>query len=137
MKRNRNRTEYMRKYRAEHADELADYMKNYIAENSAHLAEYKRHWQAQNPDKRRAKDQRRRGRKVEAGGTFTDADIQRIYNRQEGLCAYCHAPLNGVYHIDHIQPLSRGGSNWPENLACACAYCNQSKGAKTLDEWLS
>lgn len=44
--------------------------------------------------------------------------------------------MNNVFDVDHIRPLSRGGSNWPDNLACACASCNRSKNDKTLDEWL-
>jgi 5-methylcytosine-specific restriction endonuclease McrA len=26
-----------------------------------------------------------------------------------------------------MTPLSKGGSNWPENIACACVECNQLK----------
>ena len=31
--------------------------------------------------------------------------------------------------VDHIQPLSRGGSDHPDNLQAACRACNQAKGA--------
>lgn len=58
-----------------------------------------------------------------------------MYIEQDGKCAYCKCELNGKFHIDHIQPLARGGTNYPDNLACSCAECNLSKGAKTIDEW--
>ncbi len=45
-----------------------------------------------------------------------------------GKCAYCLTSIEKRYHIDHVIPLTRGGSNWPMNLALACVRCNTSKG---------
>jgi hypothetical protein len=44
-------------------------------------------------------------------------------------CSYCGASAE---HIDHIVPLSRGGSGDWDNLTAACAACNMSKGAQSL-----
>jgi 5-methylcytosine-specific restriction endonuclease McrA len=44
-------------------------------------------------------------------------------------CSYCGAPCE---HIDHIVPLSRGGSGEWDNLTASCAACNMSKGAQSL-----
>jgi 5-methylcytosine-specific restriction endonuclease McrA len=72
----------------------------------------------------------------EAEGTFTAADIAAIYAKQGGCCRWCSVPLNRRYHIDHIIPLSRWGTNWPANLVCACARCNLSKGDRLpFEEW--
>lgn len=68
-------------------------------------------------------------------GVYTQQDIETLYSNQGGKCAYCHEKLNNKYHIDHIYPLSRGGSNWPYNLALACPKCNISKSNFLLDEW--
>ena len=34
------------------------------------------------------------------------------------------------FEVDHIIPVSRGGTNDYENLTLACRWCNRSKGAK-------
>ena len=35
------------------------------------------------------------------------------------------------YHIDHIIPISKGGSEWDlDNLELSCPTCNLKKGAK-------
>ncbi|MQS39595.1 HNH endonuclease [Streptomyces katsurahamanus] len=47
-------------------------------------------------------------------------------------CAYCDAPAE---HLDHVVPLAKGGADREENMVPACAPCNLSKGAKTLEEW--
>ena len=39
------------------------------------------------------------------------------------------------YHVDHIKPKSRGGSEKAENLALLCGPCNLQKGARTWAEW--
>lgn len=73
-------------------------------------------------------------RKMNAPGRFTTADLAAQFNAQGGLCFYCVTPLASM-QIEHIVPLSRGGSNWPENIACACADCNLRKGAKSAAEF--
>lgn len=77
-----------------------------------------------------------RARKRGLVGVHTSVDINTILVAQNNLCYYCGEPLES-YHVDHKQPVSRGGSNWPENLCCTCAYCNLSKGNKTEAEYLA
>jgi 5-methylcytosine-specific restriction endonuclease McrA len=57
-----------------------------------------------------------------------------ILSRDGHQCRYCGRPANTV---DHIIPVKRGGSDEPTNLVAACASCNASKGAKTVEEWRS
>lgn len=39
--------------------------------------------------------------------------------------------------VDHIVPVSSGGSNNPENLLCSCWRCNTLKGSDSADVWSS
>lgn len=43
-------------------------------------------------------------------------------------CAYCGRPAT---EVDHIVPVSQGGTNTIHNLAPACTACNRRKGART------
>jgi 5-methylcytosine-specific restriction endonuclease McrA len=67
-------------------------------------------------------------------GHFTTDDVLILFEKQDGQCAACGCDLVR-YEIDHIDPLAKGGSNWPSNLQLLCAPCNRSKGKKTMQEW--
>lgn len=65
-------------------------------------------------------------------GFYTDKDIEAIYILQAGQCYFCGEVLGsigeqGAFHIDHLNPVSEGGDNWPNNLCLACEQCNKRK----------
>lgn len=68
-----------------------------------------------------------RAKKAAAEGTYSDEDIARIFRDQKGKCAVCRKSIKRGYHVDHIKPLSKGGTNWPANLQLTCMVCNVSK----------
>jgi len=51
-----------------------------------------------------------------------------IFKRDEFACQYCGGtPPKAVLHIDHIHPVSKGGTNDHDNLVTACQACNSGK----------
>lgn len=97
-------------------------------------------WTAKNRDKareiKRIAGHKRRAIILGSGGTHTATDLAEIFTAQGGKCAYCKASLTKVKkHVDHIQPLARGGSNGRENIQFLCAPCNQTKSAKDPIEY--
>lgn len=50
------------------------------------------------------------------------------------ICAYCGRESDAL-HIEHIQPVARGGSDLPRNLTLACQACNYVKGTRTAEEF--
>lgn len=41
------------------------------------------------------------------------------------FCAECGRPAE---HLDHVQPIARGGTDQPANLQPLCSACNLAKG---------
>jgi 5-methylcytosine-specific restriction endonuclease McrA len=55
--------------------------------------------------------------------------ISNLIARDGPKCYLCGRTLDrSQYHIEHIIPRSRGGTNHPSNLAVACVPCNYRKG---------
>lgn len=82
---------------------------------------------------------KRRARLLSAEGSHTKEELVQLFEEQEHRCGYCgitlyqHIPFDR--HLDHIQPISRGGSNSIENLVYTCQACNSSKNDRTFEEW--
>ncbi len=93
-------------------------------------------WDAANPSRKQQRSRRRPERVASAPGYHNESDIQIIRNLLNDECFYCGKALHGGGHLDHMTPLMRGGSNWPENLVVACVKCNLDKHAKTAGEFI-
>ncbi len=53
-----------------------------------------------------------------------------VVKRDMGFCRYCGRRARS-HHLDHVVPVSKGGSNHPSNLVVACPDCNLRKGTST------
>lgn len=91
---------------------------------------YTRRWRKENPEKRRLQKNKRRALEHGAEGNFTLDDLEEIKKRFGNRCAICGKKK--LLTIDHIIPLSRGGSNFKENIQPLCRNCNSRKHAKIL-----
>ncbi len=51
-----------------------------------------------------------------------------IAAERAAICARCgRADISARMHLDHIRPMSQGGSNDPDNLQWLCASCHSRK----------
>ena len=133
--------DYMRRWRERNPTYFRDYDKTpqrraydlaYCAENRERRREINRESYARHPETWVASAHRRRSRVLAAPGAASAEQLRARIAFYGHRCAYCR----GVFeHVDHVIPLSRGGSNWPANLRPACAPCNLSKRNLTLREW--
>ena len=135
-----------RKYREENPERIKAYGEKYRAENSGLMTAYaadrrksnpqkvkdqKKKWAEENPEALRTGWRNRRARKRNAPGKLSKDISGVLFHKQNGRCIYCQVDLTTVVqHLDHIMPLSRGGSNTDDNVQLLCARCNLRKNDK-------
>lgn len=91
---------------------------------------YQREYSQRHPELKKAQRHKRRSRIKMAEGSFMATDIKSLLKRQRGKCVVCKVNISKTYHIDHIMPLAKGGSNKPSNIQLLCPNCNLHKSAK-------
>lgn len=58
-----------------------------------------------------------------------------IFKRDNFTCQYCGAtPPDTILEVDHVIPVSKGGSDEVSNLVTSCFECNRGKRDKPLGE---
>jgi hypothetical protein len=83
--------------------------------------------------KGRAKERKREYMEREANKAFWDNATPEEMQRYEEIVNY---RLPGVdTHVDHIIPLSKGGTSHPDNLCVITAAENMHKGSKMPEDW--
>jgi 5-methylcytosine-specific restriction endonuclease McrA len=86
---------------------------------------YTREYRKRNPEMMREARAKRRGL-----GRLPRGTIKRIGEAQRWRCAVCSVCITGCYHMDHINPISKGGEHVPGNIQLLCPSCNLRKNAK-------
>lgn len=104
---------------------------DYLRSTQKRRTAYTRQWRKLNPASTRNSKYKRRLR--EASGVISERDWERTLNRFNRACAYCGC--KGEITLDHVVPLSRGGTNTVGNILPACRSCNSSKHAHFISEW--
>jgi 5-methylcytosine-specific restriction endonuclease McrA len=106
----------------------------YYLANKETVLRKNREYRKKNPEIKRALHQKRRAIKSGADGKFTSAEIYFLLEKQRCMCALCSCKLKksgeNKFHMDHIKPLSKGGSNWISNIQLTCPSCNLRKNDK-------
>jgi 5-methylcytosine-specific restriction endonuclease McrA len=122
-----------REWKAKNKERLAKYRAAYFQANKEREQETHKRWIAANPDRAAVYAERNRQnvrdwqalRKSERTGLtamFTPSVVRQDY----GECCWACGSQERV-SIDHIVPLSRGGSNYAFNVRLLCAGCNRRK----------
>lgn len=73
---------------------------------------------------------------VPAGDHYRDPKLRaELFVRDQWKCRYCGETLTlETATLDHVQPVSAGGNNAPENLATSCLMCNSIKSGRSYEE---
>jgi 5-methylcytosine-specific restriction endonuclease McrA len=128
--------ERRKRYYENNKDHHKEIVRNYRNANLELCKSRVRVWSKENPEVRRALANKYRTRKINAQGIHTKNDIKSLFLLQQGKCACCKININKNYHIDHIIPLAKGGSNDKFNIQLLCPTCNLQKGVKHPIEFM-
>lgn len=113
-----------------HRERYIGISRSWKKRNPERAKEQQREWKQANPERKRELEHRRRARKQQNGVyTIAEKDMRKL----SGPCAYCGGLENIT--IDHVIPISRGGTHGIGNLVPACSKCNNQKLDKTVMEW--
>lgn len=100
-----------------------------------------RAYASKNPDsvRRRAEKRQRQA----SGWKPTNELKEKLFNEQKGVCGLCGGRMyqadlfcSEALQVEHLRPVSRGGSNEEHNLVMSHRQCNQEKANKTMLEYL-
>lgn len=146
------RREASRKYRRSHADIVRAnsraYMRdvdtitkrrwaeNYRVRNRERLRAKARRAYREQPKRRAACKANAYHRKLLLRGlSVVTETINRleVFKRDRGLCHICGALASmEEFHIDHIIPISKGGTHSLKNVAVSHPHCNRRKGSRLI-----
>lgn len=119
-----------RKRYEKNRDEILRKGRERYQRNKQRLKGVRKKWEQNNKAVRREITTRRRTRKLNNGiFKVTNKELNKMLN---SLCYICQEAK--CEHIDHIIPISKGGTHSIGNLAPSCKSCNLRKGAKLLIE---
>jgi 5-methylcytosine-specific restriction endonuclease McrA len=94
---------------------------------SGKRAEITRRYRANNPEKVREFSRRRGERKI---GILPKGTVKKIGLLQKWKCTICFVSIKETFHVDHIEPLAKGGRHEPSNIQLLCPTCNVRKASK-------
>lgn len=89
-------------------------------------ARYKR-WAERHPEEAAQQKHQIAARRKGVPGSHTLAEWEAILHKHGGRCADCG--VGGKLTKDHINPVSRGGTDYAYNLQPLCKRCNSRKHA--------
>lgn len=60
---------------------------------------------------------------------------RNVFRRDRHRCQYCGRVFpERLLNLDHVVPISRGGTSTWDNVVCACIECNNRKGNRIPEE---
>ena len=131
---------YIEVYRQTHKKRLKLCLKTYYQNHKEEIVIYKKKWEKDNANKLRDYSRKKRARKRETQVEPINEKI--VYLRDGWICQICHKRVDKkLKHpnpmsqtLDHIIPLSKGGTHTYNNVQLAHWRCNISKQNNVLPQ---
>ena len=135
-----NNKEHRRQYEQDNKEKILKRNKQWYQDNPKYRKQYQKRWKQTLAGKASKKTSDHNRRALKKG--LTKETVQRVYEdniKKYGIltCVLCGKPIKFKDDsLEHLTPLSRGGSNLYENLGIAHYICNVKKHTMTLEEFL-
>jgi 5-methylcytosine-specific restriction endonuclease McrA len=150
---------YQAQHYQENTERIKDRVKRYAEQNKDKVLENKRRYWHEDVDKEaynekrmeqyyertenepgyrektrvwgRVGAKRTKAKRKGAPGSYTSQEWEELCDRYGRICLCCKRKVKLT--VDHIKPISKGGSNDISNLQPLCSRCNRKKHTKTID----
>jgi 5-methylcytosine-specific restriction endonuclease McrA len=112
-------------------EEIKKRKRQYYESNKERFLAHVRTWQKDNPDKNALRAMRYKANKLGAPGHHTYQEWADLLDRCNHKCISCGS--TDRLQADHIIPLSKGGTNFIDNIQPLCQSCNAKKHTQTTN----
>lgn len=128
--------QYHKKTYANNREKILACNKKWYEENKEKADIYYLEYRMKNKDKiSKRSGHKRRALKKASGGSFTTEQLNHCLEFFNNKCAYTGEQLGESYDIDHIKPISKGGTSYIFNLVPTTPTANRCKSNKDLISW--
>lgn len=125
-----NRT--ISEWRKRNRDRVIKNQRNWLSRHPEKSFQYSKKYRTSHPEQVTKSSRARRELFKNIEGDFNLSEWEEICNKFQNRCLYCERDSVKLT-IDHVVPVSRGGSNYITNIQPLCKNCNSKKGKKILD----
>lgn len=133
-------TDEYRTYQAQYWLANKDHLTGMRTERAEELRQYSIEWRERNRDWVRAygREKNRKRESLLRAVAFEPINERLLWELNQRTCYLCSAAVEfGRHHVDHIIPLSKGGTTVYENLAVVHPHCNIQKASKIITDPLA
>lgn len=123
--------EKKRIYRLKRLERAREVDKAWKQANPDKVRQHTRNYRRKYPEKNAQFVHNRRSAIIYNGGVFTAKEFNALCKKYDNKCVKCGK--DGKLTIDHVIPLSLGGSNSIDNIQPLCQSCNSRKHKKIAD----
>jgi hypothetical protein len=103
------------------------YGKEYRERNREKFTQWMADWRAANPERSRASKRASQSRRRASMQGVSNGELVAWTALQPKVCHWCAKDCAEQFHVDHYEPLARGGKHEISNLVISCQFCNLSK----------
>lgn len=119
-------------YLKSHAEQIKARNKKYKDEHRERYRFLGNKWAKEHPERRRLDAHTRRTKLNNADGKYSLKEWHDLCQQYDNKCLCCER-TDVLLTVDHVIPISKGGSNFISNIQPLCRPCNSTKALKIID----